>query len=376
MPSWGVEHGDRVHRADAQPLEQRVGVPGGERVQHQRREGEVVHPVDAAGDLDLVPVVGVHLDQHLEPALAAPRGDLVDEGVGVRRHERRGPGCLDRVADGVQPHARHAGRGQGVEHPQEVGAGGRVRDVHVDLPGGERRPDQPPGAVGVPVRGERQARPRAVEAQQVVLAGAVREDTAEGEEHAVELGGPPAGQPVEELRALAGHVVDDHVDHEVTVGREPGDVVPRAEPGVDAGVVDRVEAGVRAVVGFEERQHVDAAEQARQRAGQHLLQPGERPAEPVGVRDQLDLVAHAATVPRPGRTPSPGRACPDSLRRASPSRAPGFLDHRGGGVRGRRTGGVASGPRGCSGGSAAATRPGAGRPRGTPRCGSTGTVAS
>ena len=56
------------------------------------------------------------------------------------------------------------------------------------------------------------------------------------------------------------------------------DVVPRSQPRIDLGVVDRVEAGVGAVDRMEERQHVDAAERARQRPVEQAPQIAERAA--------------------------------------------------------------------------------------------------
>ena len=67
-----------------------------------------------------------------------------------------------------------------------------------------------------------------------------------------------------------------------TVGAEFGHVGPRAEARVDTGVVDRVEAGVAAVDRDVERQHVHAAERARQLAGQERIggRPGRRRGGP------------------------------------------------------------------------------------------------
>src|SRR5690606_15905102 len=50
----------------------------------------------------------------------------------------------------------------------------------------------------------------------------------------------------------------------------------------------------RAVDGMEEGQDVHAAEESGERPGQQLAQAPQRAAEPVGVADELDRVAHQA----------------------------------------------------------------------------------
>jgi hypothetical protein len=58
-------------------------------------------------------------------------------------------------------------------------------------------------------------------------------------------------------------------------------------------VVDRVEAGVSAVDGMKERQHVNAAERPGERALQQSLHVTKRTSrEAIGVGDQLRLILH------------------------------------------------------------------------------------
>ena len=59
-------------------------VAGEEGVQHQRRQGEVVDVVDVRGDLDLLRVVPVHLDEHLGAALVRARRDEVSMNAKAR----------------------------------------------------------------------------------------------------------------------------------------------------------------------------------------------------------------------------------------------------------------------------------------------------
>ena len=62
---------------------------GEHRVQHERREGEVVDTVDVRRGLPGVAVVGVHLGQHPQPQAVGFGGEVVDEreGLGVRKHD-------------------------------------------------------------------------------------------------------------------------------------------------------------------------------------------------------------------------------------------------------------------------------------------------
>ena len=73
---------------------QRRAVPREERVQHERRQREVVHPVHVARDLDLLLVVRMHLDEHLEPLTARPIGERADEVEGLGQHEAARPAFL------------------------------------------------------------------------------------------------------------------------------------------------------------------------------------------------------------------------------------------------------------------------------------------
>ena len=72
-------------------------------------------------------------------------------------------------------------------------------------------------------------------------------------------------------------MVDDEVGDDAAALRQRGDVAPRAQPGVDLEVIDRVEARVRAVEGSVEGQQVDAAEEAGERPVQQAAQAGSVP---------------------------------------------------------------------------------------------------
>jgi hypothetical protein len=86
----GVEHRDRVVGPDLAPARGAGRRAGVQRVQHQRGQREVVDPVDALGDLELLAPVAVDLDQDLDAAGVGAGGEVVDEGEGLLGHERRG----------------------------------------------------------------------------------------------------------------------------------------------------------------------------------------------------------------------------------------------------------------------------------------------
>jgi hypothetical protein len=64
----------------------------------------------------------VDLDEHAETEGAGLRGELFDEGEGLRRHERGRARRFDRVADGVHPHQRDPVPRQHLEDLGQVGA--------------------------------------------------------------------------------------------------------------------------------------------------------------------------------------------------------------------------------------------------------------
>jgi hypothetical protein len=219
-------------RAAVEPVPQRADVAGQQRVQDQRREREVVHPLDRGGQLDRIPVRGVHLGEDAEPEPVRLGGEIGDERVGLRGEEARRARCLHRIADRVEADHGHPALGEPLQDRGQVAAGGGIVDVEVDLPAGERRPHQP----RLPAqqhRSERQSRARPEDPGQVGLGRTGREHPAEGEEHAGvgRLLAPSDNVP--ELGRRGAHVVDDEVDHRVPAPAERRDVSPGAEPAVD-----------------------------------------------------------------------------------------------------------------------------------------------
>jgi hypothetical protein len=160
----GVEHGDRVVGPDVEPLPQRSAVPSEQRVQDQRREREVIHPVDVSAHVDLAAVVGVQLGQHLDADLPGLLRQLGNERQGVGGHEAARPWGLDGVADGVEPDGRDPVLCEAFQDTEQVITGCWLADVKVDLAAGEGRPHQAPAASLDDHRCERQTWSRPIDA--------------------------------------------------------------------------------------------------------------------------------------------------------------------------------------------------------------------
>ena len=291
-----VEHGDGVVRADVGPVGDGLDMAGEQRVQQQRRQGEIVHAVDFGCDFDLLLVVGVHFDEDLQAALDAFLTQTGDQLEGLRGHEAAGAGFLGAIADGVEADVADVRGGHLVENRHEVFPTLVGIGVDVHLLRGEAHPDQARLA-GELVVGERQARARTVDAGQILFGGAVREDGAHGQKHRVILGFLTFFKHVLELLGFPAHVVDDGIDHDAVGLGEFGDVVPAAETRVDLGVVDRVEACIRAVEWGEERQDMHAVIHAVEAGAQDVGHRAKSAiAETIGVSDELHFVFHGTSL--------------------------------------------------------------------------------
>ena len=286
----GVEHGDTVRRANVEPVSERLGVTGMERMQDEWRQGEVVDEVDPRGDLHLEPEVRVDLDQQVHATLVRFRAQLGDELEAGRKHEARGAALLDGVADGVETNELHAVLRQPIEHRHQIGPAGRVVDVDVDLLGREGRPDLG-GHTGNLVGRERWPRSRPIDRRKLFVGGAAGEDHVSGEEHAVELRSLAFLEPVLERFGFRRDMVDDEIGHDLEVLPEGTDLGPAPEPGVDLGVIDRIETRIRAIDRREERQQMRTAERPAKRAAHDLTEADEIAGETIDVGDQLWCVA-------------------------------------------------------------------------------------
>ena len=92
-------------------------------------------------------------------------------------------------------------------------------------------------------------------------------------------------------------MVDDGVDHDAVGLGKFGDIVPAAEARVDLGVVDGVEACIRAVEWSEERQDMHAVIHAVETGAQNVGHRAEGAvAEAIGVGDELHFVFHGTSL--------------------------------------------------------------------------------
>ena len=291
-----IEHGDGVVRADLGPVGHGFDVTGEQRVQKQRRQGEIVDAVHLGGDLHLLLVIAVNLDEDFKAALDALLAQTGDELKGLGGHEAAGAGFLGAVAHGVETDVAHVAGGHLIEDGHQVfpALGGISVDVH--LLRGEADPYQT-GLAAEVVVGERQARTRTVDAGQVLFGGAVREHGAHGQKHRVILGFLTFFKHVLELLGFPTHVVDDGVDHDAVGLGKFSDVVPAAETRVDFGVVDRVKACIRTIERSEERQDMHAVIHAVEAGAQDVGHRAKSAiAETIGVCDELHFVFHGTSL--------------------------------------------------------------------------------
>ena len=287
-----VQHGDGVVRADLGPVRERVHTAGEQRMQQQRGQREVIDAVHLRGDLHLLLVVRVHLDEDLESALGALLAQTGDQSEGLGCHEAARAGLFCAITDGIEANVLDVRCAHPVEDRHQVrpAFGGVGVDVH--LLRRERDPHQARLA-GEGVVGERQARARAVDPGELLFGRTVREDRAHRQEHRVILGLFAVLEHILELARLPAHVVDDRVDHDVVCLGELGDVIPITEARVDFRVVDGVEASVGAVERREERQDMHAFIHAGETGAQDVGQGCEIAiAHSVRIGDELHFVLH------------------------------------------------------------------------------------
>ena len=326
-PVMGVEHVDRVVRTNPDPVAQWSGITGGQCVDGQWWEREVVDAVHVPRHVDLIPVVAVNLDEHAHPACSRGACEPFDEVVGLRDHEARRSGTLDRVPDRVQPDEADVPLLETIEDLRQVRPAGVALDVDVDLLMSERRPHRVGRAVGEGDVVERWRRPRSVDHRTLVSVRHRSEHPLRGEEQTGVHRVVAVEAPVGELCRVDRHVVHDQVGHHVDGRTEFGDVGPCAQPRVDTGVVHGVESRVTPVDRYVERKHMHATERAGQLPGEERAKTGQVSCEAVGVRDELRLVAHVSRVvsriarrPRRGWFPRPGSTTRSHQQRRVPPR--------------------------------------------------------
>ena len=136
-----------------------------QRVQDQRWQGEVVHPVNPVSHVELILVVTVNFDQHLHIERVRLCGEPGDERERLRNHEAAGARLLDCEADCIEPNRADAGAVQTMENAGEVPLRFGMRHVDVDLIAREGGPQEKPVPSRSLVGSEGKARARCVQRQ-------------------------------------------------------------------------------------------------------------------------------------------------------------------------------------------------------------------
>jgi hypothetical protein len=89
-------------------------------------------------------------------------------------------------------------------------------------------------------------------------------------------------------------MIHNQIGHQIRVLGQPADVVPRAQPGIDLSVINRIEARIGAIDGPKEWQQMDAAKESSQwpvtEQRLELAKPTAR--KTIDVCNELDLVLH------------------------------------------------------------------------------------
>ena len=231
-------HPVRRRRQRLRPVGEFRGVAGGETMQHQRRQGEVidqlrfVRAVPEVGD-----VVGVrHVGFRDEPDV---RGDLVQHGahelddrVRLRPVQAGRPDFLPEKGDGIQPdEPRPFGRieQQRLQHGRQHAG---ILEVEVHLVGAERGPHLARPARGRELREQRQ-RARTHHLRQVRMPLDRHEEIPELRLIALE--------PLKPV-SLRRQVIEHGVEHQIERPPEARHVLPRAQGRVHREVVSHREA--------------------------------------------------------------------------------------------------------------------------------------
>ena len=86
-PVMGVEDGHNVVRTVGQPAVERCSIARMERIEHERREREVVGQVARTCEVERESPVGVDLDEDLEAVRPCASGEVGEERARLRGHE-------------------------------------------------------------------------------------------------------------------------------------------------------------------------------------------------------------------------------------------------------------------------------------------------
>src|ERR1700720_81783 len=90
-------------------MSKRFALAHEQRVEDERRGCEVIAPVDLPGNLELLRIVAVDLDQDFHAKGASLGGERGDEAKGLGNHETTCCPLFNRVTHGVEPNHAYAG---------------------------------------------------------------------------------------------------------------------------------------------------------------------------------------------------------------------------------------------------------------------------
>src|SRR6185312_16449072 len=174
-----VEYGYGIARGNFEPALQVSRIAAIERVQHERRQREIVDPVALPRDFDLVLIMCVDLDQNLGPPRVGLRSEFRDEVERFANHEATGAGFLDGVTDGVEADDPNTGAVELVKNEREVLATRGMVNVDVNLFGSKGGPEKVFDSVCETRLCKWQAGTWAIDSEQIGLVHSAGEDAAQ-----------------------------------------------------------------------------------------------------------------------------------------------------------------------------------------------------
>ena len=140
---------------------------------------------------------------------------------------------------------------------------------------------------------ERQTRARTIQLKQVRFTCTLSKDCGVRQKHSRVSRCVASFVVVRKLRRAAGNVIDDQICHDLDVLAERAHVVPGADPRIDSGVIDWIEAGIGAIDGIKKREQMHSPEYIFQWSLKELLKfPEPSSGKTVDVCDQLRLIVH------------------------------------------------------------------------------------
>ena len=129
----GIEYGDGVVWPNCQPMGKGSGIARKQRMQHERRQREIIDPIDVACNFHLLQMVAVNFDQDFHPEAMGLLRKRLNKTKGLRNHEAARSGFLDGIADCIEPNQAHAGGLKPAEDVSQIRLAPGMGHVDVDL---------------------------------------------------------------------------------------------------------------------------------------------------------------------------------------------------------------------------------------------------